>query len=115
MWNLLNISFWKSLRTTLCVDYFDQLESVLADLRARYEHIIPMGDFNTCLIKDDFRSKKFLSLLHSLDLNCLEIRPTHFSHNSRVSLLDLIFTSSCEIIDFHGLFNAAAFSLHHMI
>lgn len=31
----------------LWVDFFEQLESVQADLRIHYEHIIPMGDFNT--------------------------------------------------------------------
>lgn len=58
-----------------------------------------MGDFNTCLIKDDYRSKQLLSLLHSLDLNCDEMGPIHFPHNARSSFLDLIVTSFSELID----------------
>ncbi|XP_026325049.1 uncharacterized protein LOC113234040 [Hyposmocoma kahamanoa] len=99
----------------LRVDYFEQLESVLADLRTRYEHIILMGDFNTCLVKRDCRSRKLLSLFHSLFLNCLELYPTHFPHNGQPSLLDLIITSSPELVDSHGQFNAAAFSSHDLI
>ncbi|KAI5643751.1 hypothetical protein NE865_04147 [Phthorimaea operculella] len=75
-----------------------------------------MGDFNTCLLKDDHRSKKLVALAESLNLGILPMEgPTHFPHNGPPSLLDLVITSSPELVVSNGQLNASAFSKHDLI
>lgn len=76
------------------IDYFDSFEALLNDLRPLYDHIIILRDFNTCLIKDDSRSHKLLTLLASLNLSVLPLSATHHFPNCAPSLLDLIIVSS---------------------
>ncbi|KAJ2939918.1 hypothetical protein O0L34_g6624 [Tuta absoluta] len=97
------------------INYFNSLEATLSNLRPQYKHIVLMGDFNTCLLKSDHRSKRLISLTDSLDLNILPMAATHFPHNGPPSLLDLIITTSTELVATHGQMNAAAFSAHDLI
>ncbi|XP_059048701.1 uncharacterized protein LOC131843932 [Achroia grisella] len=100
---------------SLHVNYFDSFDNIISELRPNFDHLIIMGDFNTCLIKNDCRSKMLLSLLHSLNLTLLPLLPTHFPHNGPPSLLDLIITSSPDLVQSHGQFCAVAFSSHDLI
>lgn len=100
---------------SLHVNFFNSLEALLTDFCPRFEHFILMGDFNTCIIKNDHRSNKFLSLLQSFDLHCLPLGPTHYPHNGPPSRLDHIITSSPEMCSLYGQFNATAFSAHDLV
>ncbi|CAK1594935.1 unnamed protein product [Parnassius mnemosyne] len=74
-----------------------------------------MGDFNTCLLKNDVRSKKLKSVVDSCNLHILPSNPTHFFPNSAPSLLDLKIVSSPEYIYKHGQYTADAFSYHDLL
>lgn len=98
----------------LHIDYFDSLDSTLSDLCPLYEHVILMGDFNTCLIKNDARSLKLLSVLSSFNLQVLPLSATHHFPNCSPSLLDLMIVSSPNNVKYHGQLTAT-FSYHDLI
>ncbi|KAG7311164.1 hypothetical protein JYU34_002162 [Plutella xylostella] len=95
-------------------DYLDALELLLATHLPEYEHAVLMGDFNTCLLQDSARSRKFLTLTSSLNLHIPKLDPTHHVNDSH-SLIDHILTSSSERIATHGQFTASGFSHHDLI
>ncbi|CAH2109011.1 unnamed protein product [Euphydryas editha] len=74
-----------------------------------------MGDFNTCLLKDDTRSKRLLSAVQSCNMHILPLSATHNFPNSTPSLLDLIIVSSSDHVYKFGLCSADAFSYHDLI
>ncbi|XP_045502910.1 uncharacterized protein LOC123699906 [Colias croceus] len=74
-----------------------------------------MGDFNTCLLKDDVRSKRLLSTADSFNLHVLPLNPTHFFPNCSPSLLDLILVSNTDLVVKHGQLPAEAFSYHDLL
>ncbi|CAH2084018.1 unnamed protein product [Euphydryas editha] len=96
------------------INYFSTLESVLEELLTECTHLIVMGDFNTCLLKTDYRANKLRDLVNSLNLNLLPLSPTHHTSSSS-SLLDLIFCSNTDLISKFGQFPAPAFSHHDLI
>lgn len=98
----------------LHIDYFNSLDAILSDLCPMYEHVILMGDFNTCLIKNDSRSLKLLSLLSSFNLQVLPLSATHHFPNCAPSLLDLMIVSSPNNVSYHGQLTAT-FSYHDLI
>ena len=95
-------------------NYFNNLEVVLEDLLANYSHVTIMGDFNTCLLRDDVRARKLNSILMSLNLRMLLLKPTHHT-NYADTLLDLIITSNSDLVSKYGQFPASGFSLHDLI
>lgn len=97
------------------LDYFHVFETLLETHIPSYEHCIIMGDFNTCLLKNDARSKKFENIIKSVNMNILPLNPTHHDHNYPDSLLDLILTSNLDRIATHGQFAAPGFSKHDLI
>ncbi|CAH2228361.1 jg22406 [Pararge aegeria aegeria] len=74
-------------------DYFRSFESLLEKEVPLYSHSIIFGDFNTCLLKNDYRSKKFLTTVESCNLSVLPLAATHYSPGCTPSLLDLIMVS----------------------
>lgn len=96
-------------------NYFNSFESLLVNIVPLYSHSIFMGDFNTCLHKDDSRSKKLLSIVESCNLHVLPLAATHFSPGCTPSLLDLILVSSLDFVSSHGQYPADAFSYHDLI
>ncbi|KAL0851590.1 hypothetical protein ABMA28_007372 [Loxostege sticticalis] len=74
-----------------------------------------MGDFNTCLLKNDSRSTRLRSLISSCNLNILPLKATHFFPNCAPSLLDLMIVSSTDHVAKHGQCHADAFSYHDLI
>ncbi|XP_045457154.1 uncharacterized protein LOC123667240 [Melitaea cinxia] len=74
-----------------------------------------MGDFNTCLLKNDYKSVKLNSLITSSNLNILPLSATHCLPNRNPSLLDLIIVSSTDLVEKYGQCNALAFSYHDLI
>uniref|UniRef100_A0A2A4JRM8 Reverse transcriptase domain-containing protein n=1 Tax=Heliothis virescens TaxID=7102 RepID=A0A2A4JRM8_HELVI len=98
----------------LHIDYFDSFDSILSNLCPVYEHVIIMGDFNTCLIKNDSRTFKINSLLSSYNLQILPLSATHNSPNCSPSLLDLMIVSSPDNVSYHGQL-VAPFSYHDLI
>lgn len=96
------------------IDYFSKFESILDDLLLNYHRVLIMGDFNTCLMKQDSRSRKLKSLISSSNLNFLDLAPTHHSHTCN-SLLDLIVTSDRNLVSSFGQFDAPGFSHHDLI
>lgn len=95
-------------------DYFDTLEQLLGTHLPEYEHAVLMGDFNTCLLQDNTRSRKLLTLTSSLNLHIPKLDPTHHVNDSH-TLIDHILTSSSERIATHGQFTASGFSHHDLI
>ncbi|KAL0879002.1 hypothetical protein ABMA27_003982 [Loxostege sticticalis] len=74
-----------------------------------------MGDFNTCLLKNDSRSTRLRSLISSCNLNILPLKATHFFPNCAPSLLDLMIVASTDHVAKHGQCHADAFSYHDLI
>ncbi|CAK1594782.1 unnamed protein product [Parnassius mnemosyne] len=74
-----------------------------------------MGDFNTCLLKNDSRSFRLKSIVQAANLHILPLSATHFFPNCSPSLLDLILVSSIDHVDKHGQCPADAFSYHDLI
>ncbi|CAG9136903.1 unnamed protein product [Plutella xylostella] len=95
-------------------DYFDALEQLLDTHLPEYEHAVLMGDFNTCLLQHNVRSRKLLSLTTSLNLHIPKLDPTHHVNDSH-TLIDHIITSNKERIASHGQFTASGFSHHDLI
>ncbi|XP_061715618.1 uncharacterized protein LOC133523880 [Cydia pomonella] len=74
-----------------------------------------MGDFNTDLLKFNNRSRKLHEIVESAGLNVLPLNPTHHNCDASDSWLDLILTSSKDLVDKVGQFTAPAFSHHDLI
>ncbi|CAH2207828.1 jg25905 [Pararge aegeria aegeria] len=74
-----------------------------------------MGDFNTCLLKDDHRTRNLLATIESCSLSLLPLAATHYSPGCTPSLLDLIIVSSPDFVNKHGQCLADAFSYHDLI
>ncbi|RVE41235.1 hypothetical protein evm_014115 [Chilo suppressalis] len=108
---LLGVFYSPSLR----VDYFESFEQLLENFAPSYAHTIIMGDFNTCLMKNDFRSKRLLSVIDSSNLHILPLKETHHFPNCTPSLLDLIIVSSPTLAAKHGHYSADAFSYHDLV
>nr|XP_026500143.1 uncharacterized protein LOC113403771 [Vanessa tameamea] len=100
---------------SLHIDYFDTFESLLENSLPNVNHAIIMGDFNTCLIKNDARAKRLLNIINSSNLNFLPSNATHYFPNCIPSQLDLSFVSSLEHVEIHGQLPAEAFSYHDLI
>ncbi|CAH2207724.1 jg6934, partial [Pararge aegeria aegeria] len=96
-------------------NYFHSFETLLEKVVPLYSHSIIMGDFNTCLLKDDFRSKKLITAAESCSLSILPLAATHNSPGCTPSLLDLIMVSSTDFVFKHGQCPADAFSYHDLI
>ncbi|KAG6459782.1 hypothetical protein O3G_MSEX011606, partial [Manduca sexta] len=108
---LLGVYYCPSLR----IDFFSSLEIILENLTPSYSQTIIMGDFNTCILKNDRRSSTLLNTIQSCNLSLLPLSATHHSPNCTPSLLDLIFVSSLERVAKHGQCSADAFSCHDLL
>ncbi|CAK1588609.1 unnamed protein product [Parnassius mnemosyne] len=97
------------------VDYFTTLDNLLEELTPLYKHTVLMGDFNTCLLKNDARSLRLKSLIEAANLNILPLSETHFFPNCVPSLLDLVIVSSLDHVDKFGQCAANAFSYHDLL
>ncbi|KAA5601246.1 hypothetical protein F3H15_35580, partial [Pseudomonas aeruginosa] len=84
------------------IDYFSSFESMLENVCSIYDHVLILGDFNTCLIRDDARSQRFLSLVSSVNMRPLPLGATHRAPHSTPSLLDLIIVSDPSKVSTHG-------------
>jgi exonuclease III len=100
---------------SLKVDYFATFETLLEDMVPIYDHIIVMGDFNTCLLKRDRRSNKLNSIVNSVNMHILPLAATHHFPNCSPSLLDLMMVSSPNFVMRHGQLSADAFSYHDLV
>lgn len=98
----------------LTIDYFDSFDSLLNDLCPAYDHVVLMGDFNTCLLKNDIRTHKLQSILSSYNLSILPLAATHHFPNCTPSLLDLIIVSHSNNVSIHGQLTAC-FSYHDLV
>ena len=97
------------------VNYFSALEDVLESLFHQYEHIICMGDLNTCMLKNDTRTNQLKALNESYNLHILPMSsPTHYFPNCRPSLIDIISVSNPNFVISHGQMTAP-FSFHDLI
>lgn len=99
---------------SLHIDYFSDLENILNDFLPLHDHTLLIGDFNTCLIKNDFRSRKLLSLLTSFNLHVLPLSATHQAPHCSASLLDLLVVSCLDAVALHGQLSSC-FSYHDLI
>ncbi|CAH2105833.1 unnamed protein product [Euphydryas editha] len=96
-------------------NYFKQLEDVLEGLVPNYEHVICMGDLNTCLLKNDNRAQTLHTLTSSVNLHIVPMTdPTHYFPNCRPSLIDLAFVSNPNFVSSHGQMTSP-FSYHDLI
>lgn len=108
---LLGVFYCPSLR----INFFSSFEQLLESFVPLYDHTIIMGDFNTCLLKNDFRSASLTQVIESANLSLLNLNATHYFPNSVPSLLDLILVSSPNHIAKHGQCSADHFSYHDLI
>ncbi|CAH2216707.1 jg26201, partial [Pararge aegeria aegeria] len=74
-----------------------------------------MGDFNTCLLKNDFRASRLKSMVQAANLRILPLSATHSFPNCTASLLDLVLVSSLDYVAKHGQCPADAFSYHDLL
>ncbi|KAL4708179.1 hypothetical protein ACJJTC_005321 [Scirpophaga incertulas] len=74
-----------------------------------------MGDFNTCLLKNDSRSSSLHAVLRSTNLYIPALNATHHFPNCSPSLLDLILVSSLDHLVSHDQCPADSFSYHDAI
>lgn len=96
-------------------NYFSVLEKTLENLCSDYTRLFT--DLNTCLVSQDYRlhrSIKLRTVIESLNLNLLDLSPTHHTHTND-TLLDLIITSHEHLVATHGQLLAPAFSHHDLI
>ncbi|CAH2087481.1 unnamed protein product [Euphydryas editha] len=97
------------------INYFAELEDILESFVPKYNHIIYMGDLNTCLLKNDARAQALNDLTSAANLHILPLNsPTHYFPNSRPSLIDIISVSQPELSVSHGQMTAP-FSHHDLI
>ncbi|CAG4980942.1 unnamed protein product [Colias eurytheme] len=99
----------------LSVDYFSYFDQLLDKFTRSFQHVILMGDLNTCLIKNDHRSKKLLSTIDCYNMNILPLNATHHFPDCSPSLLDLIIVSSLDYVAIFGQCAAEGFSYHDLI
>lgn len=97
------------------IDYFLKFENLLEQYVSTVDHSIILGDFNTCLIKNDSRAKRLRNIINSANLNILPMNATHFFPNCNPSQLDLAFVSSPDHVAAYGQHSAEAFSYHDLI
>ncbi|CAH2102080.1 unnamed protein product [Euphydryas editha] len=74
-----------------------------------------MGDFNTCLLKGDSRSRRFRSTAESYNLHILPLAATHNIPDCNPSLLDLMLVTVPASVSKFGQCAADAFSHHDLI
>lgn len=99
---------------SLHINYFANLESLLELFSPQYDNCIIMGDFNTCLIKNDSRTFKLQSLISSVNFTILPLHSTHHAPHFPPSLLDLMIVSKLNKVAKHGQLDAP-FSHHDLI
>lgn len=99
---------------SLHINYFPILDNLLYQLCPIYDHILLLGDFNTCLLKQDSRANKLNSILSSFNLNSLSLSATHHFPNTNPSLLDLIIVSRLDSVNTYGQL-PSCFSYHDLI
>lgn len=99
---------------SLNVNYFSSLEAKLEYLTPLFDHTIILGDFNTCLLKNDARAESLTSLITSVNMHILPLSATHQAPHCNPSLLDLIAVSDVDRVATHGQL-AAPFSYHDLI
>ncbi|XP_045450988.1 uncharacterized protein LOC123659867 [Melitaea cinxia] len=100
---------------SLTIDYFMSFEDLLEKFTPLFSHTIIMGDFNTCLLKNDSRTSRFTSIVKAANLNILPLSATHAFPNCSPSLLDLILVSSTTHVEKFGQCVATAFSYHDLL
>ena len=74
-----------------------------------------MGDFNTDLIKSTPRSRRLNAILESSNFFNLPLNPTHQNNDTDDSWLDLLLTSSLDLVSNHGQVAAPGLSKHDLI
>lgn len=99
---------------SLHINYFPSFENLLSDLRPLYNHVLILGDFNTCLLKNDSRSQALFNITLSYNMHLLPLSATHHAPNFTPSLLDLILVSDCNLVEIHGQF-PSCFSYHDLV
>ncbi|KAG7310019.1 hypothetical protein JYU34_004547 [Plutella xylostella] len=100
---------------SMTINYFSSFEKLLDDFSPLFDSTIVMGDFNTCLLKNDSRSNSLTSIVQSKNLHFLPLQATHHPPNSEPTLLDLIIVSSPDHVLKHGQFTADCFSYHDLL
>lgn len=95
-------------------DYFNTLEQLFDTFLPQYNSYTLMGDFNTCLLRNDARSKRMINISTSYNISILDLDAT-FHINDSHSKLDLILTGDSERISAYGQFPAPGFSHHDLI
>ena len=93
---LLGVSY----NPNLTVDYFSSFEVLVDQFMPSYEHTLIMGDFNTCLLKNDYRACRLQCFKSDAKLNILISAPTHHFPHSK-SILNLIVSSKDHVMR-HG-------------
>ena len=99
----------------LHINYFDAFEDLLERYAPGADHSIIMGDFNTCLLKNDYRTNRLQNIINSANLNILPTNATHSFPGCAPSLLDLMIVSSTERVATFGQMSADAFSYHDLV
>ncbi|KAG6439436.1 hypothetical protein O3G_MSEX000772, partial [Manduca sexta] len=97
------------------INYFSSFEMLLENFVPSYDHVVIMGDFNTCLQKNDHRSSSLKTVVNSCNMHILPLSTTHHFPNSTPSLLDIMLVASPQSVTKHGQCPADEFSYHDLI
>ena len=62
---------------SVTVDNFESFEIVLEKLTPSYKHSIIMGDFNTCLLNNYYRTARLKTAVDSANMQILPLSSTH--------------------------------------
>ncbi|XP_059046628.1 uncharacterized protein LOC131842127 [Achroia grisella] len=82
---------------------------------AEHAHHVIMGDFNTDLLKETYRSRKLGDIVESVGLSVLPLNATHVNNDSHDTWIDHVYVSSPDYILKHGQFPAPGFSRHDLL
>lgn len=95
-------------------DCSDTLLRHFNEYTVKYESTFFLGDFNTDLLKENSRQRRFNDVISSMGYVCINNEPTFF-HQCGCSLLDLCLTDSPNKVIRHDQISLSGVSHHDML
>lgn len=96
------------------VDCSNTLMQHFDQFTVKYKSTFFIGDFNTDLLKNNSRQRRFRDAISGMSYVCVNNEPTYF-HNTGCSMLDLFLTDSLDKVCKHDQISLPGISHHDMI
>lgn len=96
------------------VDCSNTLMQHFDQFTVKYKSTFFIGDFNTDLLKNNSRQRRFRDVISGMSYVCVNNEPTYF-HNTGCSMLDLFLTDSLDKVCKHDQISLPGISHHDMI